>query len=96
MIRLEHFLNAPGYCSANRTADCRSTVPDHLSRTVGLLSESPRTAGLNDPGGNRGYAEITDDTDYHKDAVHFTGRIRYECGVLHPLDVLLQHQDLYA
>lgn len=96
VIRLKHFLDASGYRSTDRTSDCRRTVPGHLPGTVGLLSESPRTTCLNDPRGNRGHAEITDDTDYHEYAINTVRCVRYECRVLHLLDVLLQHQDLYA
>lgn len=96
MIRLKHFLDASGYRSTNRTADCRRTVPGHLPGTVGLLPVSSRTAGLYNPRGHCGHAEVTDDTYNHEDTIYAVRCVRYECRVLHLLDVLLQHQDLYA
>ena len=79
--------------SSGNTARHSSGTSRHL---VHVATVTAHASGLDNPARNGGNGKVADDADAEEYDIHPVARIQREVRVcLHPLDVVLQHQNLY-
>ena len=77
--------------SDRRSGDSGCAHRHGTSCACHFIAVASGTPGLNDPRRNGRYAELSDDSDNHKNAIDRIASVGYERRVLQSFDVLLEH-----
>ena len=89
------FLQSPFYTASDisdrRSGDSGSAHRHGTSCACDFIAVTSGASGLNDPRRNGRHAEISDDSDNHKNAIDRIASVGYERRVLQSFDVLLEH-----